>query len=178
MICWGTLQAKLTKCNSQKPSGNRINGRYNQMSYKNQCVIIIKIFKFLVNFYIVLNLTAFAKNREHYMNPLLTNSELPNFNEIRPEHFEPAIDELIKSFNSTLVSVIKEKEPTWISTIQKLDEESARLDFAVGVITQLNSVNSVDPIRKAYEVVLPKLANFATDLSQNKDLTYMNFIKN
>ncbi len=119
---------------------------------------------------LTLSLTTFAKSKELNMNPLLTHDELPDFNEIKPEHFEPAINELIKSFKITLNSVCEVKKPTWANTIQKLDEEGAKLSFAQNVISHLNHVNNIEEIRKAYEIILPKLSDFDTDLSQNKEL--------
>ena len=68
----------------------------------------MKILNTLLIFFFTLNLTAFAKPKEHNMNPLLTHGELPDFNAIKPEHFDPAIDALIKSFNNTLNNVNRE----------------------------------------------------------------------
>ncbi len=130
----------------------------------------MKILKTLLVFFFTLSLTTFAKSKEPNMNPLLTHGELPDFNEIKPEHFAPAIDELIKSFKNTLNSVSKVTKPVWTNTIQRLDEEGARLGFAKNVISHLNAVNNIDELRNAYEVILPKLSDFYTDLSQNKEL--------
>ena len=136
----------------------------------NHRIQLLKILNTLLIFFFTLNLTAFAKPKEHNMNPLLTHGELPDFNAIKPEHFDPSIDALIKSFNNTLNNVNKVTKPVWTNTIQKLDEEGARLSFARNVIGHLNAVNNIDEIRKAYEAILPKLSNFYTDLSQNKEL--------
>ena len=61
----------------------------------------MKILNTILVFFFILNLTAFAKPKEPNMNPLLTHGELPDFNAIKSEHFDPAIDELIKSFKNT-----------------------------------------------------------------------------
>ncbi|MES2214796.1 MAG: M3 family metallopeptidase, partial [Pseudomonadota bacterium] len=76
----------------------------------------------------------------------------------------------MKSMQVTIDTVVKEPNPTWANTIQKLDEESAKLDFATNAISHINNVRNVEDVRVAFEAILPKLSNFSTDLSQNKDL--------
>jgi len=103
-------------------------------------------------------------------NPLLINDKLPNFDQITAKHFEPAIDELTGSYRMLVEEVTRIAEPTWENTVQKLDEASVRLEFAYYIIEHLNAVQNTEDIRQAYELVLPKITNFSTDLSQNKDL--------
>lgn len=103
-------------------------------------------------------------------NPLLSPDELPHFDMIEPEHFEPAMDSLMKSYQKVLDKVLSEEDPNWETSILLLDEEYSKLDFAWNIINHLNAVNNKQEVRDAYDKVLPKMASFFTDLSQNKEL--------
>lgn len=103
-------------------------------------------------------------------NPLLSIDELPHFDKIKPSHFAPAIEELASSYKKVLAKVLNEKNLHWEDTLQLLDEEYSRLDFAWNIINHLNGVQNTEEVRKAYEEVLPIMTNFGTEISQNKDL--------
>ncbi|MGV2432925.1 MAG UNVERIFIED_CONTAM: hypothetical protein LVQ98_06485 [Rickettsiaceae bacterium] len=104
-------------------------------------------------------------------NPLLNyDTELPDFKSIKPNHFEPAIDFLINSYNELIKDVVKIENPTWKNSIQVMDEASAKINFAFNIIDHLNNVQNTKEVREAYERTLPKIVNFSTDISQNKDL--------
>jgi len=130
----------------------------------------MKILKTLAILSISLNINTFAATKENHMNPLLNHKELPDFNKIKPQHFEPAIDELLKSYKTTVDKVTKEPNPVWENTLYKIDEEGKNFEFAMNIVTHINTVNNVEEVRKAYEKILPKISNFFTDLGQNKDL--------
>lgn len=103
-------------------------------------------------------------------NPLLSKEELPNFDEISHLHFKPAIEELTENYMKLLKKLVKSTDPHWENTIQPLDEEYSKLDFAWNIISHLNAVDNREEVRKAYEEVLPIMVNFGTEISQNKDL--------
>lgn len=130
----------------------------------------MKILQTLTILSILLGTNVFATIKEHSMNPLLNYKELPDFNKIKPQHFEPAIDELLKSYKATLDNITKESNPTWENTLYKIDEEGEKFDFAMHVIRHINMVNNVEDVRKSYDKILPGISNFFTDLGQNKDL--------
>lgn len=113
-------------------------------------------------------------------NPLLAKDELPHFDKINPSHFKPAIEELVSSYKELLAKVLKEKNIHWEDTIQLLDEEYSKLDFAWNIINHLNAVQNKKDVRAAYEEVLPMMSNFGTEISQNKELykLYSNLEKN
>ncbi len=103
-------------------------------------------------------------------NPLIKHDELPDFKTIKPEHFEPAMDALIASFKGVVDNIVKLDNPTWATSVQLLEEEGSKFDYAWNVITHLNGVHNIDSVREAYGKVLPKISNFSTDLGQNKAL--------
>ena len=60
-------------------------------------------------------------------NPLLAMTGLPPFKHIKPEHVEPALDEVIKHNREQLQKLLKENEHyTWDNLIQPLDDMDDR----------------------------------------------------
>jgi oligopeptidase A len=104
-------------------------------------------------------------------NPLTTYSGLPPFSAIRPEHIEPAVDELIAHNRAKVAQVLASGGPfTWDNLVAVLDEAEDRLDRAFDPASHLNAVMNSEALRKAYNACLPKLSDFATELGQNRDL--------
>ncbi len=104
-------------------------------------------------------------------NPLLNFSGLPPFSQIKPEHVEPAIDQLLAS-NRTLVTQLTAdlSQPGWDSLIQPLEEAGDRLNRIWSPVSHMNSVINSDALRAAYNACLPKLNDYATELGQNTAL--------
>jgi oligopeptidase A len=104
-------------------------------------------------------------------NPLLENLTLPAFSRIRPEHIEPAIDQLLEEHRVLLRSVLdKPEEHTWETLFQPLEDKDDQLDRAWSPVSHLHSVADNDDLRRAYNACLPKLTDHATELGQNEDL--------
>ena len=109
-------------------------------------------------------------------NPLLIQQELPLFGEIKPEHFEPAIEYAIADYKKTLQQVLNQTTPTFDNTIDPLEEASNKIDQVWNVIRHLNLVQNAEEIRKAYEKALPKIVEFSSEIMQNKEL-YQAYLK-
>lgn len=104
-------------------------------------------------------------------NPLLQDFDLPPFSEIKPEHVEPAIDQLLADSRARIAELLAQQDRlNWDNLILPMDEISARLSKAWGPVSHLNSVCNSPELRLAYEACLPKLSEFWTELGQNKQL--------
>ena len=104
-------------------------------------------------------------------NPLLENPTLPAFSRIRPEHVEPAIDQLLEEHRTLLRSVLdRPGEHTWETLFQPLEEKDDQLERAWSPVSHLHSVADNEALRQAYNACLPKLTDHATELGQNEDL--------
>lgn len=104
-------------------------------------------------------------------NPLLTMQGLPAFSKIKPEHVEPAIDELLKYNRQTIDELLdKHPEPTWQSVIEPIEEIEDRLSRVWSPVSHMNSVVNSDELRDAYNACLPKLSEYSTEMGQNKKL--------
>ncbi len=104
-------------------------------------------------------------------NPLLEVTTLPQFSKIKPEHVEPAIDELLaearKVVNDKLAD---EAEFTWENLVAPIDEAEDRLNKVWSPVSHMNSVVNTDALRDAYNACLPKLSAYSTEMGQNKAL--------
>nr|WP_315489195.1 M3 family metallopeptidase [uncultured Rhodoferax sp.] len=105
------------------------------------------------------------------MNPLLTSSTLPLFDQIQPEHVGPAIDTLLAQTNTALEMVTAPKFPAQWSAIAKvLDVATEKLGIAWGAVSHLNSVADTPELRAAYNAALPAVTEFWTRLGADERL--------
>jgi oligopeptidase A len=104
-------------------------------------------------------------------NPLLNNTPLPLFSQIKPEHVEPAIDHLLAEARSVVEQSLQaNKNYTWENLIEPIENSEDRLNKAWSPISHLNSVMNNDELRETYNACLPKLSAYSTEMGQNKSL--------
>jgi len=104
-------------------------------------------------------------------NPLLENNALPAFLSIKPEHVEPALNQVLEQAKETVKHLLSNNEqPTWQSLVLPMEALDASIDKVWSPVSHLNSVMNSDELRVAYNACLPKLSQFGTELGQNKDL--------
>ncbi len=104
-------------------------------------------------------------------NPLLNLPGLPPFSKIKPEHIEPAVDQLIAEGRALVQTIVDSKAPaTWQNLVEALDLEDDKLGRAWSPVSHMNSVVNSDALREAYNACLPKLSEYATEVGQNEPL--------
>ena len=104
-------------------------------------------------------------------NPLLDFSNLPRFDQIRPEHVTPAIEGLIKDAAAVVAQLeAPSDQVTWDSFVVPLEEATERLGRAWGVVNHLNHVADTPELRAAYNENQPKITEFWTALGQSEAL--------
>src|SRR3569832_1328748 len=104
-------------------------------------------------------------------NPLLDFDHLPPFDQVRPEHVAPAIDELLATANTALETVTKPDFPaTWLAIAKVLDVATEKLSRAWSVVSHLNTVADTPELRAAYNEALPKVTEFWTRLGSDERL--------
>jgi len=103
-------------------------------------------------------------------NPLLEPGVLPAFSKISPEMIQPSISELIEQNRSAIAVLGKQDHPDWASLIQPLELMNDHLEKAWSPVRHMNSVKSSPELRDAYNLCLPMLSEFATEVSQNREL--------
>ena len=105
-------------------------------------------------------------------NPLLQDFDLPPYSAIRPEHVEPAIDQILAQNRQAIAQLLEDQHaaPSWAGLILALDELNARLGRAWGPVSHLNAVCNSSEMRTAYEACLPRLSEYWTEMGQNRAL--------
>lgn len=104
-------------------------------------------------------------------NPLLTTEKLPAFDQIKPEHIEPALDQILTENRTRIAALLADEQPhTWNNLIYPLEILENRLHRMWSPVSHLHAVKQTDELREKYHVCLPKLTAYSTELSQNKML--------
>lgn len=104
-------------------------------------------------------------------NPLLDFQDLPLFDQVRPEHVGPAMDELLGQADQALAAVTEPGFPAdWNGIAKVLDVATERLGRAWGVVGHLNSVADTPELRAAYNAALPRVTEFWTRLGADEKL--------
>ncbi|MCL7420322.1 MAG: oligopeptidase A [Methylobacter sp.] len=104
-------------------------------------------------------------------NPLLQNSALPLFSQIKPEHVEPAIGQLLAEARAVVEQHLQATtEYTWENLVEPIEDAEDRLSKAWSPVSHMNSVVNSDALREAYNACLPKLSEYSTEMGQNEKL--------
>jgi oligopeptidase A len=104
-------------------------------------------------------------------NPLLHFAGLPKFNEIKPEHVSPAMDDLLTEGRSLVESLATSNEaPTWQNFALKLEDLDEKISRAWSQVGHMNAVVNSPELRQAYNDNLAKLTDFYSDLAQDERL--------
>jgi oligopeptidase A len=104
-------------------------------------------------------------------NPLLDFKDLPLFDQVRPEHVAPALDELLGQADQALAAVTRPDFPAeWNAIAKVLDVATERLGRAWGMVGHLNAVADTPELRAAYNEALPRVTEFFTRLGADENL--------
>ncbi|HEY0721164.1 MAG TPA: oligopeptidase A [Gammaproteobacteria bacterium] len=104
-------------------------------------------------------------------NPLLEMTDLPPFQAIRPEHVEPAIDELLATNRAAIARLLDGLDHfSWENLVAPIEELDDRLNRTWSPVSHLNAVVNSEALRAAYNACLPKLSDYATEMGQNEPL--------
>jgi oligopeptidase A len=105
------------------------------------------------------------------MNPLLDFTGLPRFEEIKPEHVEPAIDQLLAENRALIARLLDDTaQPTWDGFVLPMEDANERLSRAWGPVGHLNAVMNSPELREVYNATLPKITQYYAELGQNQAL--------
>ena len=100
------------------------------------------------------------------MNPLLDFSGLPRFQDLKPEHVTPALEELLAQGRATTAAVI-DASASWDAFVAPLEDANERVARAWGQVSHLHAVLDSPALRAAYNANLPKISQYWTELGQN-----------
>lgn len=109
-------------------------------------------------------------------NPLLHVTGLPKFSEIKPEHIQPAVEQLIQENREIIEQVAQIENPTWENFYLPQVMAGDKLSRAWSPVGHLNSVKNSPELREVYQACLPLLSEFGTWAGQHQGL-YQGWLK-
>ena len=104
------------------------------------------------------------------VNPLLRELPLPAFQDIRPEHVEPAIRTLLADSRIRISQLEDTVDPGFANFIEPLEDLQHEISRAWSPVGHLNGVMNSDALREAYNLCLPLLSDYGTDVAQSAKL--------
>ena len=86
-------------------------------------------------------------------NPLLQDFDLPPYSQIKPEHVEPAVDQILADSRTAIAKLLEAQQanPSWDGLVLALDELGARLGRAWSPVSHLNAVCNSPELRALWE---------------------------
>ncbi len=109
-------------------------------------------------------------NEKNPDNPLLRSFALPPFSEIDVNHIKPAIEQILQDNREQISQLQQLAAGDWQTLVQPLELLDDRLSKAWSPVRHLNSVQSSEALRDAYNSCLPLLSEYHTEVGQNRDL--------
>ncbi len=104
-------------------------------------------------------------------NPLYQIQFQIPFDQIRAEHVEPGVRELLKRSQANIDAIVADAAPrTWENTMMAMERATEGLDYALGVIRHLESVNTSPELRAAWNAVEGDASEFYTLIPLNDGL--------
>jgi len=105
------------------------------------------------------------------LSPFKTVFESAPFDEIKPEHFVPAIDKLIAEADKDIDIIANNtKSPDYENTIDALEKNGDQLSRVVEILFNLNHAETNEELQKIAQNVSPKLSDFSSRMLLNKEL--------
>jgi len=104
--------------------------------------------------------------RDRMENPLLGEQPLPQFLQIRPEHVEPAVREVLTENRARLEALASLPLPTFATLIEPLEELQHRISRTWSPVSHLNAVLNSDALRSGYNACLPLFLAYRTVADQ------------
>lgn len=105
------------------------------------------------------------------MNPLLQPFDIAPFQQIKSEHYKPAIKEAITLAKAEIDQIVNNTDtPTFENTTVALDFTGEKLNRITSIFFNLNSAETNDQIQKIAQEVSPWLSEFRNDITLNEAL--------
>jgi len=104
-------------------------------------------------------------------NPLLEIQFRIPFDQIRAEHVEPAIQELLRDARERLEALAADtSEPSYHNTMDAFEAISERLEYAMAVVRHLESAATYPQLRAAYNAVQGPVSEFSSSVLLHEGL--------
>lgn len=102
------------------------------------------------------------------------HTQLPNFSTINSEKIATTLDAAINDYNQQLEQILR-APPSWYNTIQPLEQNNTNVRKTWNLLRHLNAVDNSAELQAVYDMALPKMLSFRTDLMHNAQI-YQNYL--
>lgn len=105
------------------------------------------------------------------VNPLLADTELPDFPAIRPDHVVPAVEAVLAEYRAAIAAMTAPGAQQDFEHVMMAQERlEQRLNRVWSPVAHLHAVADTPALREAYESALEKITDFSSELGQNRAL--------
>src|SRR5580693_1975287 len=102
-------------------------------------------------------------------NPLLSIKFAIPFDQVRAEHVEPGIRQLLKEAGERIDAIVADTAPrTYSNTMMALEKSTENLDYAISVVRHLEAVATSPELRAAWNAVEPETSAFYSRIPLNE----------
>lgn len=98
-------------------------------------------------------------------NPLLAPQVPLLFDQVQPEHIEPAIEHHLKEGAAALDAIAASPADSYDETFAALERATETLEVSMGMVEHLESVKTSDAFREAYNRIQPKVSEFYSSIA-------------
>ena len=106
-----------------------------------------------------------------FLSPLKTLHETFPFNELKNDHFLPAIEKGIIEGKSGIQKIIDNKElPSFENTIEALENVGELIENVSSVFFNMHEAETNEELESLAEIISPKLSEYGNDIILNNDL--------
>ncbi len=106
-----------------------------------------------------------------FLSEYTTEFEIPPFDQIKTEHYEPAFKKGIEEAQADIQAIVENPDaPTFENTIVALDNSGATLDRVSRVFYSLMEANSTPELAEIDEKVTPMVTQFQDEMMMNDKL--------
>jgi oligopeptidase A len=104
-------------------------------------------------------------------NPLLSIEFLVPFDQVRAEHVEPGVAQLLADANRRIEAIVADRSPrTYANTMLALEKSTENIDYALSVVRHLEAVATSPELRAAWNAVEPETSAFYSRIPLNEGL--------
>jgi oligopeptidase A len=104
-------------------------------------------------------------------NPLLSIAFFVPFDEVRAEHVEPGVAQLLADAVQRIEAIVADRAPrTYANTMLVLEKSTENLDYALSVVRHLEAVATSTELRAAWNAVEPETSAFYSRIPLNEGL--------
>lgn len=137
--------------------------------------IAMQKFLLTISILVIFVVSCKTHKQEKMENPLITtfntSFQVPPFDKIKPEHYEPAIESAIQTAKLEINAIMNNSNPaTFENTIEALAYSGIPLNEVASVFFNLNEANTNDTLQKIANTISPKITAFQDEIFMNEKL--------